>query len=417
MRMYIAITAVAAVLAANLWLFQLEDPARRNAINAEVTALNLGLLPPDQGVTLALVEHGRDVAPHVVLVTETTQTGISGIDLTRTGLTTQSDYFEALVEVGLERLTALAIAAKNRRAELPLVQVSFQDLRPAAGTSTRTVASGTNFPEHLEETHAQSVFNFPKFGPATPPITTVAITPEELLDYEVEICARFDRDIETVSDFDKAQKGFFLCGDFSDRAVLTRLVDPDNFDVGTGFSDAKSGPDRFPSGGLFVVPRDWQAFVNAERLVTEVNGETRQDTRAGDMILSFRDLVEKVLADTERPRFLYKSEYWHLIEGKKIARGQVLMSGTAEGVIFMPPNLRQILRGVARYLTHGDVVRGRDPYQSVVTSFITEERQSGRYLQPNDLVTHKSSRMGLIKATVLQNEVPEVWSAVSQGSK
>jgi hypothetical protein len=126
------------------------------------------------------------------------------------------------------------------------VQRSFGVLLPAAGSPARDVASGTHFPEHQDETGSESVFNFPKFGVATPPITTDA---DERLDYDVEICTRFDRDIERIEDFDAVQKGFFLCGHFSNRSVLTRLIDPDNYDSGTSFSDAKSGLERFPLAG------------------------------------------------------------------------------------------------------------------------------------------------------------------------
>ena len=89
------------------------------------------------------------------------------------------------------------------------MQRSFGDHLPAAGTAARHVASGTNFPEHQEETGSESVFNFLKFGVATPPVATVSNDVEELLDYEVEICTRFNRDIELIEDFDAVQKSFF----------------------------------------------------------------------------------------------------------------------------------------------------------------------------------------------------------------
>ncbi|CUH77220.1 hypothetical protein TRM7557_01269 [Tritonibacter multivorans] len=75
-----------------------------------------------------------------------------------------------------------------------------------------------------------------------------------------------------------------------------------------------------------MIPNDWQAFVANERLMTRVNGEFRQDTRAGDMILTFRDLVFNTLSDADEKRFLYKGGMQYLIEDHKIARGQVLMS-------------------------------------------------------------------------------------------
>ncbi len=393
-------TALTIALATFVWLFQPEDPNRRNPFDQEAAPLSAGILPPHEGLTLAL-EAGASDVPHVLLVTGLQGDQISGIDLTAAEMTTKTDFFEVLTEVGIETLIGLAQTRADEQAAVPVVQRSFRDLLPAAGPASRHVASGTNFREHQEETNAQSVFNFPKFGVASPPVTTVSVEAEELLDYEVEICTRFDRDIERIEDFDAAQKGFFLCGDFSDRTALSRLIDPDNFDSGTGFSDAKSGPDHFPSGGLFVVPLDWVRFVENERLVTQVNGEARQDTRASGMILSFRALVEKVLADTTSTRFLYDDKNWHLVEDDRIARDQVLMSGTAEGVIFIPPSLRQIVRGAVLYVAKGTFLTGQSPYEAVIESFLDEELASQRFLQPGDLVTHGSSSMGTISVMVI----------------
>ncbi|GAB5430930.1 MAG: hypothetical protein EpisKO_03000 [Epibacterium sp.] len=402
MRYSVLLLCAGLSLAATIWLTLDEDPKRRNHFNAESTTLKMGVLAPEEGITLALTRTASGDTPHMLLITEANREGITAIDLTAGNWTGAIDFFEVLDEIGAGNLAKIALRAN--RGELSTERFEYDRLLPAAGSATRHVASGTNFPEHQEETNAQGVFNFPKFGAATPPVTSVETSPQTLLDYEVEICARFDRDIKTVEDFDAARKGFFLCGDFTDRAVLSRLVDPDNLDSGTGFSDAKSGPGQFPSGGFFVVPNTWQDFVAEERLVTWVNEELRQDTRAGDMILSFRDLIENVLADTQQQRFLYRNRYWHLVNDGTIGRGQVLMSGTAEGVIFMPPTLRQILRGALKYVTEGDVFKGTSPYTSVVASFIEEELASGRYLQPDDRVTHLSSHMGLISTQVVEGE-------------
>ena len=391
------VTTVAVVLAAGIWLMQPEDSERINPFDGEAQPLSTGILSPREGLTLALEQRTQD-GPHVLLVTKLQGDQISAIDLTAAGLTTKTDFFDVLTDVGTETLVDIARANVNN--PFPVVQRSFGDLLPAAGTGTRHVASGTNFSEHQEETGSESVFNFPKFGLATPPVTTVSTDADELLDYEVEICTRFDRDIERIEDFDAAQKGFFLCGDFSNRSVLTRLIDPDNYDSGTGFSDAKSGLERFPSGGLFVVPLDWESFVKNERLVTQINDEIRQDARAGDMILPFRMLVEKVLADTQSTRFLYNDEQWHLVENAMIARDQVLMSGTPEGVIFVPPTMKQIVRGAVLYIVKGRFLTGQSGYDAVIEDFLDAERASLRFLQPGHLVTHNSSNMGIISVEV-----------------
>jgi 2-keto-4-pentenoate hydratase/2-oxohepta-3-ene-1,7-dioic acid hydratase in catechol pathway len=391
-------TTVAVVIATSIWLMLPEDPKRTNPFNGEAQPLSTGILSPRMGLTLSLERRTPNGPPHVLLVTELQGDQILAVDLTAVGLTTKTDFFDVLTDVGIETLVDVAQADADD--PFPVVQRSFGDLLPAAGMAARHMASGTNFTEHQEETGSASVFNFPKFGVATPPVTTVSTDADELLDYEVEICTRFDRNIERIEDFDAAQKGFFLCGDFSNRSVLTRLIDPDNYDSGTGFSDAKSGLDRFPSGGLFVIPLDWESFVKNERLVTQIDDEIRQDARAGEMILSFRSLVEKALADTQSTRFLYDDKQWPLIENDMIARDQVLMSGTPEGVIFVPPTMKQIVRGAMLYIVKGTFLTGQSGYGAVIEGFLDEERASLRFLQPGQLVTHNSSNMGIISVVV-----------------
>src|SRR5690606_5250566 len=125
-------------------------------------------------------------------------------------------------------------------------------------------------------------------------------------DYEVEICVRFDRPIGSLEDFDAAMKGFFVCGDFSDRAMLVERIDRSNVASGIGFSDAKSGPDFFPTGPVLVIPHDWAGFVDAERMITQVNGQMRQDARGHEMILDFRELTAKALNDRMIPRYVHQ---------------------------------------------------------------------------------------------------------------
>jgi hypothetical protein len=215
-----------------------------------------------------------------------------------------------------------------------------------------------------------------------------------LLDYEVEICARFDRDIATIADFDAARKGFFLCGDFTDRASLLRLVDPKHVESGRGFSDAKSGHDFFPTGPFLVLPHDWKSFVAGQRMTTEVNREVRQDARGVEMILDFRRIVAKALTNDGGGSYTYRGSPVPLLAGGKIVRGAAVMSGTSEGVIFMPPRARDFLAGGTRYIFTGPLVRGESAQRVMIEGFIDKQRAAGRYLKVGDLVSHRSSTMG-----------------------
>lgn len=380
-----------------------EDPGRTNPISAEAAPLTPGILPVTEGFTFARAA-GADGEILPLLVTGLSGVQVSAIDLSEHGADPAADLFAALRDVGARRLTALFHQAQGADGADLTQSYAWDSLLSVAGSEDRHVASGTNFIEHAEETNSQSVFNFPKFGPPTPPVTTVLHQEDVLLDYEVELCMIFDRDIATLDDFDAAQKGLFLCGDFTDRAVLSRMIDVDNFDSGSGFSDAKSGPDFFPTGGLLVIPGDWESFVDNERIVTFRNEDLRQDARGGEMILDFRELTGQVLADATSTRFRYQGRAHTLIEGQKIAKDQVLMSGTPEGVIFMPPTWRQMTRGILRHLFSGGFLTGTYGYDSVVGSFIREEARSKRFLQPDEQITYASASMGKVIITVVAGE-------------
>lgn len=400
MKQKFCIPILAVLVLAGWFLATGEDPNRTNVISTEQEPLKAAVLPVSEAFTLALT---RDASGQSIplLVTALAGGKVRAVDLSQQGAFRDADLFQAIENVGEHRLRELFQQAHATSGSDLTQEYTFDQLLSVAGQSQRHVASGTNFREHLEETRSQSVFSFPKFGLPTPPVTTVNLHDGVLLDYEVEMCMRFDRDLLTVQDFDAAQKGIFLCADFTNRALLSRMVDVDNFDSGSGFSDAKSGPGFFPTGGLLIVPKTWKTFVDAERIITLRNDALRQDARGNEMILDFRQLTEKVLADATSTRFIYDGQNHLLIENGMIAKGQVLMSGTPEGVTFMPPTTRQLARGIARYLFTGGFLSGKSGYDSTVESFIQEELASLRYLQPDERIEYQSSSMGSINARVV----------------
>jgi YVTN family beta-propeller protein len=366
---------------------------RSNTISAEKDAIAPGLLPSLMGLTYAqTMQSGRIVT---LLVAAYQGDTIEAVDLTALGAAADVDVFEASQAVGQERLMA-ALSEVGLHA-----RYSVSDLLPSSAMYDRHLATGTNFAEHATETGSSGVFNFPKFGMPTPAHSTLVVHGGTLMDYEVEICVRFDRDIRTVADFEAARKGFFLCGDFTDRATLLRLIDPKNVTSGRGFSDAKSGPGYFPTGPFLVVPNDWRQFVRDERMVTRVNGEVRQDARGGEMILDFEALVAKALTNAGGGHYTYQGKEVPLAENNTIARGSALMSGTSEGVIFMPPALGDKIGGAMQHIFLGRFLSGKSLIESVIHRFIKTELEAGRYLKAGDRVEHLSSDMGALQVELV----------------
>lgn len=365
---------------------------RANLASLEEQPISPGIAPLDQAMTLAQSTNNGVI--NTILVVGLESEHIFGVDLSKVGIKPDPDLFIVADQVTPEIL--------ERVKHSPDLATRYQiaDLLPAAGNSLRHVASGTNFPEHAEEANNDSVFNFPKFGPARPARTTVDYKADVLLDYEVEICVRFDRDIRTAADFDAASKAFFLCGDFTDRATLMRLIDVDNFDSGSGFSDSKSRYDFFPSGPFVVIPKDWQHFVDNERITTHLNGQIAQDARGREMTLDFRELTQKVLNDVTSDRFIYRGKNYKLVEDAMIPKGSVLMSGTAEGVLFKGPTSGDMFRGIAKHILTGQFLSGTSGRETVVKSFVDSEFESKRYLQPDERVIYSASNMGTIVVEV-----------------
>ncbi|MEL6827920.1 MAG: fumarylacetoacetate hydrolase family protein [Pseudomonadota bacterium] len=364
------------------------DP-KFNSASFEDAPFESQLADPINAVTLAqyLDTNGETVT---IMVTDYNDKTVQGIDLADLGAPRSADPFVALAAVEQTDLHTAALQRFERQ------QVDVSNLLPSGPTGSQHVGIGTNFPEHAEEARSDSVFNFPKFGTATPARTSVAAPAGGLLDYEIELCMRFDRPVASVEDFDAAVKGVFLCADFTDRIKLLKLADPDNLDSGYGFSDAKSGKGFFPTGPFLVIPTDWSRFIADTRMMTYLNGEARQDARGGEMILDFRALTEKVLGDMERPRFSYQDGFYKLAPNARIERDMTLMSGTSEGVIFTPPQRHDYIEIVIAYALRGGPLSGQDLLNFAIDAFIENERRSGHFLQPGDVVTYEASGLGKI---------------------
>lgn len=370
------------------------DP-RGNPASFEEGPLNSKIASLSEAVTLASFRSDNDRAS-TLLVTRLSGSKVSGIELKALGATQTGNPLGDLASIDRARINDASIAA------LPVTTLDMTQLLPAAPAGTRHIGTGTNFPEHAAEAGSNSVFNFPKFGAATPARTTVLARPDILLDYEVELCMRFDRDIASLGDFDAAIKGVFLCGDFTNRNALVELADPDDLNSGYGFSDSKSGPDFYPSGPFVVVPANWKDFVAQVRMTTSVNGDPRQDARGAEMSLDFRQLAERSLADMDKPRFLYGDSFYKLAPDGEIGDDMTLMSGTSEGVIFTPPARADYIEGILKYLFAGGPLSKVGLVDTVKQHFIQNELQSKHFLQPGDLVRHDSNVLGNIDVRVVE---------------
>jgi 2-keto-4-pentenoate hydratase/2-oxohepta-3-ene-1,7-dioic acid hydratase in catechol pathway len=344
------------------------------------------LAPLTSAHTFAQIRNGGETA--TLLIVDLSDSAVRAVDLSSIHKHYSPEAFDVIARFSTSELDGYASRSQDIRS-FPLDKLIGVGPRGLAH-----IAVGTNYPEHGKEAGMRDgAFLFPKLAPARGPRTEVATSPGVLLDYEVEVCARFDREVRSLADFDTARIGFFLCGDFSDRATLFRNIDLRNPYSGDGFPDAKSGADRFPVGPFLVVPRDWKQFVPSLSITTYVNGDLRQHADAGDMIKDLRTIVSDTLAEAGTRTWAYQNDRIPMIGRAAISTGTAVLTGTGDGVVFREPD--------PKLLKEIQIAKSRGEQLKVIDRYIAEEDAKQIYLQPGDRVRHESNYLGWIDSRVV----------------
>ena len=365
---------------------------------AEVTWRPGQIVPIEQALTLAQVRQGGQL--QTILVIEDKGSKIRGFNLSAAFNLFPTDPMDLVAEIGADR-----IRDKFERNDTRSTEFNRNELiiPPVMGSSQ--VAAGVNYADHGVEAGLDEVFLFPKFSKPSYFESTIPVSDKMLLDYEVELCCRFQQDISDMGDFQNSIKGFFLCGDFTDRAMLLRKIDIDDVASGRGFTDAKSGESRFPVGPYIVVPRDWSAFVSRVKIQTKVNGEIRQAADASEMIKKLDSIVSDTLQEGGDTRWVYQGKGIPLIDPAMIAKGQSILTGTPDGVVFNQPSTGyKIWKGTKWFFTLGFLRSG--PVDYVLEEYIKESHEAKIYLQPGDIVELTSNYLGSIHVTIGEDGHP-----------
>ena len=386
--LYYSLVAAAACYGALFVALQLPMVSRTEPIEARFPVSQLA----DPGKALTFARASVEGVPHMLLVTEQTEQGARAIDLNAMAERELGDPFEALDHFGRQALVQMT----DRQQSLAQLYNQAEFLPTVQGP--RHISFGTNFLDHGTEVNNETPFYFPRLTKPTASISNLAIDPErQMVDYEVELCMSFDRPIAKLDDFDAARKMVFLCGDFSDRKLMLEGM-PDNEETlsGIGFTDAKSLPGFFPTGPYMVVPEDWHAFVAEEAIGTSLNGDVMQFTTGDLMIEDFRGMTDIALKSGSETKWTHHGKPVGLLPTGRIEEGQVLLSGTTEGVLFRPPSLRTKIILGAKYAMTGGFLTGVSGFRSVVNDTIDAAIADRIMLMPGDIVKHHSKRLGTI---------------------
>jgi 2-keto-4-pentenoate hydratase/2-oxohepta-3-ene-1,7-dioic acid hydratase in catechol pathway len=354
-------------------------PPPRPAPTTRLSA-TLEIAPTAEALTFARFGEG---ATAKTLAVKSYQDGsVSGVDLTSL-MQPGEDAIALYNRLGYDRISAFVAEASTA--------VSHDAATLAVPVDLRNVhaAVATNYPEHANEAKVKDgPFMFAKV--AQPTASRAAIPAiDGLLDYEVELCLVTLTPLKAA---DGAKGGLILCNDVTDRAALMRGADVRNVSSGDGFTDGKSGAGFLPVGDLFVVPRDLKAFVAPLDLQLSVNGEPRQRTRVTQWIWDLDRLVLET-AKRQGVRWTWRQGSAQLpvsVDGI-IADRTLILAGTPAGTIFKGPSLATYVRGAGDWILgfgKGGLIK------RIVERAITDDKASGAFLMPGDVVSIRVGRLG-----------------------
>jgi 2,4-diketo-3-deoxy-L-fuconate hydrolase len=364
------------------------QPVRVPVRPAPATPLRatIAIAPTDKALTFARA--GEGAAAQTIVVTRYQDGIVTGVDLTPQ-LQPGEDAIAAYNRLGYDAIVAFVAAAKtNVRHEATTLAVPV-DLRAVHA------AVATNYPEHADEAKVKDgPFMFAKV--AQPTSSRAAIPASKgLLDYEVELC------LVTLTALPAnagAKGGLILCNDVTDRAALLRGADINDIASGKGFTDGKSGPGFLPVGDLFIVPRNLKAFVEPLELHLSVNGEERQHVRVTKWIWDLdRLFVETAKRGGVSWRWRDGSAQLPVNTDGVLPDRTLILAGTPAGTIFQGPGPATFVRGALDWVSKFG--RG-SPIAAIVERTITDDRASGGYLKPGDVVTIRVDQMGSLENRV-----------------
>jgi 2-keto-4-pentenoate hydratase/2-oxohepta-3-ene-1,7-dioic acid hydratase in catechol pathway len=353
--------------------------APRNAVP------QVALAPLDTAHTFAQVSQNDRL--HTLFVLKISGTDVVAINLSELSGLHGPDALDVIKHFDATKLDSMAREPGRTQ------RYALADLAGVGPRGLDQIAAGTNYPAHGEEVGMADAFLFPKKSPAIGPRSALSVAPGTMMDYEVEICARFDRELRSDADFDAARKAFFLCGDYSDRASLIRNLNLKNVFSGDGFADAKSGFDRFPVGPLLVIPRDWKAFLKEVEIETHVDGKRRQHAYARDMIKDLRVIVQETLAESGTRTWSYQGGRIPMVSRAAIGTDSAILTGTGDGVVFNKPD--------AATMKSVMTAKDRSGQLAAIDRYIAGEVDKRIYLQPGNTVIYTGKYLGSIHTTVV----------------
>jgi 2-keto-4-pentenoate hydratase/2-oxohepta-3-ene-1,7-dioic acid hydratase in catechol pathway len=356
---------------------------------APVAAQTVDIAPLDEALTFARTgpSEGTGEGARLLAVMSYKNGDVEAVDLT--AWAEGGDAIDLVNREGYDRVRE-AIMLRSAR-------FTFDADSLVAPVSLRAahIAVGTNYRAHAEEANVKGgPFLFPKLVAPTGPRASIPFG-DGLLDYEAELCLVAMRPLGLK---EKAAGGLILCNDVTDRAALLRHVDPDRPESGDGFPEGKSAPGYLPVGDLFVVPRDLDAFARTLSLTLEVNGSARQSARVDLWIWD----LDRILTEARAAR----GRTWPYWEGTArlpfdgdgaLPERAMILAGTPAGTVFNGFDWSDYAGGLWRWTLSG--FKG-PASRAVIERYIARMKKAKAFLQPGDIVTIETEKLGRLENVV-----------------
>lgn len=354
------------------------------------------ILPVNQGITLAEISYSHDnqKITETILVLSDQAGRVKAIALGKvTGI--YADILQSYQQLGYAKLES--IATRHQQFQQ---QYDYRQLRSPAGQTRDVIALGFNYPEHADEIDQEHLpFIFLKTNPPTRD-QAIPYSPSVLLDYEIEICARL---MQQAGQTQQREWGFFVCGDFTDRAALLREMDIDNMRSGKGFSIAKSKPGYFPTGPYLVIPKNTDEFLQKINFQLSLNQEKRQSANATQMIWSLENIIDDIKIAESQSRTSYTDAKTNWLVNHEIEPGLVILTGTPEGVIMRPPStLFKMISGISFVFT--GAFTKHDIKQHTIQRYIRHLHKKKIFLQPGDKLELQADYLGYIQLRISEGD-------------
>jgi 2,4-diketo-3-deoxy-L-fuconate hydrolase len=352
---------------------------------------------PATALTFARVDTGS--GPTVLAVTDYENGEITGVDINAAAGTAFTEPIAAFNSLGYAAVKEIA-----GDESLTSVTVASSDVLTSLDTHSHHIGTGTNYPEHQEESAIEEPFLFPKIAAPTDSHGTLPVG-DGLLDYEVELGVVPLTDITAETGVPEFM-GLVLSNDWTDRELLTEQIEPDDLTGGAGFTNAKSQPGFLSTGDLFVIPADWQSYYQDLELDLWVDGDLRQRAHPTDMVWDAATMIEKSLASGDTSWDSDGQQITLTETPGVIAAGTIIQSGTPEGVVYRAPDTRQRFLGFMEYAasfgTNADSI-----VDSALQVYVRDAHEAGVYLTPGDEIVTRADGLGQIFTSVVDGERSE----------